>query len=187
MATQKVTEKILDDAKKEAKGILDKYRKEATQLKKEYDEKIATKKKQIESDVEAIKKNEIIKTVSQKRMELSREVVAQKRKFIKDVIEEALKKLPEHKGYLNFLKELIKKSREKEGELIINEQDWKRYGSDIDKFMEKEGLHYKVTANNEIIGGIMVKKEKTTYIGSLDLISELLSDELTIAVSKQLY
>lgn len=187
MATQKVTEKILADAKKEAKEILDRYKKEAARIKDEYATKIAVNKEQIKVEVEGIKKTEIMRNISQKRLEFNRKTVLQKRKFINGVIMEALKKLTEHKKYLDFLKALIKKSEEKEGELIINKQDWKRYGSDLEKFMKNEGLNYKVNVNNEIIGGVMVKKEKTTYHGSLDLISELLSDELTIAVSKKLY
>ncbi len=187
MTSQKVTDKILDDAKKEAQEILDKYEKEAKQIREELDKKIAVKKQQIESDLETMKESEILRTVSQKRMELSRAVVAQKRTFIKDVIESALKDLSQHKGYIDFLKELIKKSGEKEGELIINKHDWQHYGPELEKFMKKENLNYKVTQNNEIMGGVLIKKEKTTYHGSLDLIRELLSDELTIAVSRVLH
>ncbi len=187
MATQKVTEKILDDANKEAKEILDKYKKEAAQIRKEYDEKIGLKKQQIESDLKTLKENEILRAVSQKRMELNRAVVAEKRKYIRGVIEDALKVLSQHKGYIGFLKELITKSGEKDGELIINKHDWKRYGSELEKFMKKQGLNYTINTNNEIIGGVLIKKEKTTYHGSLDLIRELLSDELAIAVSTELY
>ena len=187
MATQKVTEKILNDANKEAKEILSKYKKEAAQIRKEYEERIGIRKQQIESDLETMKDNEILRTVSQKRMELNRAIVAEKRKYIRDVIEDALKGLSQHKGYIGFLKELIKKSGEKKGELIISKHDWQRHGAELEKFMKKEDLNYKVTQNNEITGGVLIKKEKTTYHGSLDLIRELLNDELTIAVSKALY
>ncbi len=187
MTPQKVTDKILDDAKKEAQEILDRYKQEATQIRKELDKKIAVKKQQIESDLDAMKVSEIVRTVSQKRMELNRAVVAKKRTYIKDVIEQALQDLSQHKGYIDFLKELIKKSGEKKGELIISKHDWQRHVAELEKFMEKEDLNYKVTQNNEIMGGVLIKKEKTTYHGSLDLIRELLNDELTIAVSKALY
>lgn len=187
MATQKVTEKILDDANKEAKEILDKYKKEAAQIRKEYEERIGLRKQQIESDLETMKDNEILRAVSQKRMELNRAIVAEKRKYIRDIIEEALKGLSQHKGYIGFLRELITKSGEREGELIINKHDWERYGSALEKFMKKQGLNYTINTNNEIMGGILIKKEKTTYHGSLDLIRELLIDELAIAVSKELY
>lgn len=187
MSTQKVTDKILADAKKEAKEILDNYKKEAAKIKKKYGEKIAAKRTQIETEAEVVKKTEILRTVSQKRLELSRKTVSQKQKFIKDTIKQALNTLPEHEKYLDFLKALIKKSEEKEGELVIYKQDWKRYGPDLEKFMKKQKIDFKVSASDEIIGGVMVKKGKITYHGSLDLISELLSDELTIAVSKTSY
>jgi hypothetical protein len=44
-----------------------------------------------------------------------------------------------------------------------------------------------VTTKDEITGGIIIKKGKTTYHGTLELISELLNDELAIAVSQALY
>jgi len=187
MATKSVTEKILDDAKKEAKEILQKYEKEAENARKEYEAKIASKKNEIGAEAEMVKEKEILRMLSQKRMEFNRALVAQKHQFTRAVIEEALQKLPEHKGYLDFLKELIKKSGEKKGELIISKHDWQRHGSELEKFMKKEDLDYKVTQNNEITGGVLIKKEKTTHHGSLDLIRELLNDELTIAVSKALY
>ncbi len=187
MAPQKVTEKILTDARKEAEEILNGYKKEATKIKHEYEDKIAAKSEQIESEVEALKKKELLRTVSQKKLEFEKEIVAQKRKYIKNIIEEALKELPKHKEYFSFLKALMEKSGEKEGELLINKRDWQRYSTDIDTFAAKEGLNYKVTTNNDIMGGIVIKKGKTTYLGSLDLIGELLRDELTIAVSQKLY
>lgn len=187
MATKSVTEKILDDAKKEAKEILHKYEKEAENARKEYEAKIAAKRTEIEAEAETMKEKEILRMLSQKRMELNRTLVAQKYQFTREVIEKAIQKLPEHKGYLNFLRELIKKSGEKNGELIINKHDWQHYGPELEKFMKKENLNYRVTQNNEIMGGVLIKKEKTTYHGSLDLMKELLSDELTIAVSRVLY
>ena len=187
MAPQKVTEKILADARKESEEILDGYKKDATQIKQEYEAKIAAKREQIKAEAETMRKTEILRTVSQKKLEFDKEIVAQKRKCITNVIEEALKELPKHKEYSSFLKALMEKSGEKEGELLINKRDWQRYSTDIDKFASKKGLNYKVTTNNDIMGGIVIKKGKTTYHGSLDLIGELLRDELTIAVSQKLY
>jgi vacuolar-type H+-ATPase subunit E/Vma4 len=110
MAPQKVTEKILADARKESEEILNGYKKEAAKIKHEYEDKIAAKSEQIESEVEVLKKRELLRTVSQKMLEFKKEIVAQKRKYIKNVIEEALKELPKHKEYFSFLKALMEKS-----------------------------------------------------------------------------
>ena len=53
--------------------------------------------------------------------------------------------------------------------------------------MHKEGMNLKISVSDDMNGGIVIKKEKTSYIGSLDMIAELLSNEMAIAVSKTLY
>ena len=187
MAQQKVTEKILEDAKKEAREILDRFKEKTEKISDEYEKRIADKKTQIETDVAAAKENEIMRTLSQKRLEFNKEVVRQKHMFIDDIIGDALKKIHEHKEYVTFLKTLINKSGEKDGELLLNKQDVKRYGAELEKFIKKEGLRLKMKGDNEISGGLIIKKGKTAYLGSLDIIGELLGDELTIAISRVLY
>jgi len=186
MSSHKVTERILEDAKREAKDILNKFKVETAEIKKDFSEQMADKKKQIKAETDEAKRIEILRMLSQERLRLNKELVNHKRELINGVIEDALKRLPANKSYLNFLKTLIKNSREKTGELLINKKDWKIYGTALKKFMQNEGLNYKVTAVDEITGGLVLKKEKIIYHGSLNLIRELLSDELTIVVSKEL-
>lgn len=187
MATQKVTEKILEDAQKEAQEILDNYKKEAAAIKHEYSEKIAAKKKTCADEVEATKQAEILRTVSQKRLEFNKQLTLQKYKLINAISHDSLKKLLGHEKYLDFLKALIKKSGKEDGELLMTTHDIKQYKADVEKFLKREDLHYVIKQGNDLNGGIIVKKGKTTYLGSLDLISELTRDELTIAVSRILW
>ena len=187
MATQKVTEKIIQDAKKEAQEILDNYKKEAAAVKQEYSEKIAAKKKKCADEVEATKQAEILRTVSQKRLEFNKQLAFQKYKLINEISHDSLKKLPGHEKYLDFLKALIKKSAKEDGELLMTTHDIKQYKADVEKFLKREGLHYLIKPGNDLKGGIIVKKGKTTYLGSLDLIGELTRDELAIAVSRILF
>lgn len=184
MAKQKVTEKILADAKQEAVEILSKFRIKASEIKKSQDKKIAAQKSQIENDSDAAKKIEYLRRISQKKLELNQKLVSEKRKLIEQVIEEALKELPARKEYLDFLKALIKKSGRENGELVVSKSDWKRYGSSLTKFLKNQKYKFNITENNEISGGVMIKKDKIMYHGSLDLIRELMNDQLTIAVSK---
>jgi vacuolar-type H+-ATPase subunit E/Vma4 len=187
MATQKVTEKILTDAQQEAQDILTTYKKEADTVKHEYSEKIAAKKKAIEDEVEATKQAEILRTVSQKRLEFKKQLTLQKYKLINEVSHDSLKTLPKHKKYLDFLKALITKSGKERGELLMTAHDMKQYKTNVEKFLKREGIQYVIKPGNDFAGGIIVKKGKTTYLGSLDLISELTRDELAIAVSKILW
>jgi len=187
MATRQVTDKILEDAKKEAQEILEHYKKEAARVQKQYDEKIAEEKARIDAEAEVAKKTEYMRLVSQKNLEFRKDVVAEKRKHIVKIVEDAIRNLPEHKQYFSFLTVMIKNSGEKTGELCIGKGDLKRYERKLKKFLEENSYDFKVVHDDTIRGGVLIKKEKIVYHGSLDLISELLRDELTIAVSNKLF
>lgn len=187
MATQSVTDKILEDAKKESQDILKKFRDDATATRKTHDEELHKKRSEIETETDALKKSEHMRLLSQKKLELGKELTAHKRAYLLKVIVEALKVLPDHDTYEQFLEMLIRASKEKEGELIIRKEDWKKHKTVLEKFLKEEKDDFTVTTQDEIMGGIVIKKGKTTYHGSLELISELLDDELAIAVSQALY
>ena len=186
MATHKVTEKIIEDAKKEAKKLLDEYKKEAQKLKKEYTKRIEKKKTEIEQEFENLKKTEIMKALAQKRMAFKKNFIEQKQKFIKEVLDHGLKELPRHKKYLDFLKELIKKGEEREGELLLSPQDKKAYGTQLEQFIKKQKRDYTLKTD-EIAGGVVIKRAKKTYLGSLEIITELLQNELNIELAKVLF
>ncbi len=187
MSTQKVTNKIIEDAKQEAKDILEKYKQDAASIEKEFAERIAQRKRQIEIEIEDIKKTEIMRALSQKRLDLNKKITEQKQKLIIKTIDEAVSKLLNHKQYLDFLKALIKNSGQKEGELLLSKNDVKQYRSALEGYLRSEGLNLKISTGDDMKGGIIIRKEKANHIGSLSIILELLSDELAINVSKVLY
>jgi V/A-type H+-transporting ATPase subunit E len=187
MSTQRVTDKIIEDAKREAQDILAKYKDDAARIEKEFAERIVHKKNQVDTEIEEIKKTEIMRALSQKRLDLNKKITEQKQKLITATVDEAVSKLLVHKQYLDFLKALIKNSGEKEGELLLSKNDVKRYRSDLENHIKTEGLNLKIATGNDMMGGIVISREKTNHIGSLNIILELLSDELAITVSKVLY
>lgn len=187
MATQNVTDKILEDAKKESQEILKKFRDEAAQIKKTHEDELDGKRSQIEEETETLKKREHMRILSQKKLELNKELATHKHAYLQKVVAEALEGLPRHSKYEQFLELLIASSKETTGELIIRKEDWEKHKTVIEKFLKKAEADFTVTTNNEIAGGIIIKKGKTTYHGSLELISELLNDELAIAVSQALF
>lgn len=187
MTTQHVADKIIEDAQHEAQGILDHYKKEAEKIRTEYDERTAAKKEDIDTAVAAAKKTELMKLISQKNLEFNKEIVAEKHKHILKIISDAIKTLPEHKKYFSFLTTMITNSGEKEGELFISKQDMKRHGKKLEKFLKDQDCNQIIKVDNDMHGGALIRKEKMVYHGSLDLISELLRDELAIAVSNKLF
>jgi V/A-type H+-transporting ATPase subunit E len=184
MSTQKVTDKILEDAKKEAEEILAKYKKEASSIADEFGERIAQRKKQMEKEIEERRETEVMRALSQQRLALNMKQTAHKRSLIQNVIDDAVSKLPEHSDYLTFLKNLIKKSDEKDGDLLLSKHDFSRYRADLEKFLRSEKINLKITQDPDIRAGLIIKRGATSYIGSLDIILELLSDEMAIAISE---
>lgn len=187
MSSQKVTDKIIADAQEEAKHILAKHEEEAKHIADEYAKRIAQKKTDNEREVEETVNTEIMRSISQKRLDLNKKITQHKRERIKTAIKEAIAKLVEHEDYFAFLKMLVKNSGEKEGNLVLSKADAKRYRDKLEKYLRDNRLSLKVTVSDELGGGILIQKGKTSYIGSLDIILELLSDELAIAVSKELF
>lgn len=188
MSVQKVTEKIIQDAEKEAEEISAKYEREAANITADFADRATQKKRQIQADIGERKETEIMRNLSQHRLALNKKLTEHKQRLINDAIEEAVANLSEHGEYFAFLKELIKKGGMKTGELVINKGDLKRYRKDLEKFLEKEGFNLKITEDDGIKkGGVILRHGTTHYIGSLDIILELLSDELAIAISKSMF
>ena len=187
MSTQQVTDKILHDAKTNAQEILAEYKKEAEKIAADFNQRIEQKKQQINQEIEERKETEIMRGLSQHRLQLNRKQTEHKQNLINATIEEAISKLNDHGEYLSFLRALIKKSGEKKGELLLNKNDLKRYRSDLEKFLANEELELNVVEDDNIRSGVVIKRGTTSYIGSLDIILELLSEELAIAISKSMF
>ncbi len=187
MSTQKVTDKILQDAQKNAEEIIAEYKNEAAKVADDFAQRIAQKKQQINNEIQERKETEIMRGLSQHRLALNRKQTEHKQNLIKSIVEEATSKLNDHTDYLAFLKSLIKKSGENTGELTLSKADLKRYREDIKRFLSKERLDLNLVEDSSIKGGLNIKRGKTNYIGSLDIVLELLSDELAIAISKSMF
>lgn len=187
MSTQSVTEKILKDAKNEAKSILKKHKETAEQIREDREKRITAQRALFTAEAEGLKESEITRSLSQKRLEYNKAIAHKKRELIMQVVREAVKSLPLHKEYETFLKVMIKKSGQKDGDLVISSKDWNSYGLELKSFFKKEKMNFATKPGKMISGGVTIQLGKKMYHGSLDLIVELLHDELTIAVSKELF
>ncbi len=183
---QSVIEKILDEAKKEAEAIAQKYEAEIVKIKKEYEEKIGAAEKKLGDEIEKRKNAEIMRAIAQERLFYNKKLTAETQKHIDDVLQTAIKKLPGHKNYFKFLTGLIKNSGVSQGELYLSTDDFKKYRSQLEKFCTQEGYNFQIKVDDNMLGGIILKKEKTTYLGSLNVIAELMKEELKITIAKTL-
>lgn len=185
MSTQNVIDKIFNDATNEAQAITKRYQEKTMNVKREFEQTIAVRRKDIEMYVEDIKRTEIARTIARARLQFNNQLVERKQHLINSIVKQALTTLNQHNEYVHFLKALIGQSALRTGELRINDKDWKKFGPTIEKFLQKEERSYIIVKDNTLSGGVTIQHERTTHHGSLDLIRELLREELTIAVSKQ--
>ncbi|MEO0096162.1 MAG: hypothetical protein ABIL46_05075 [candidate division WOR-3 bacterium] len=183
---QSVIEKILEEAKKEVETITQGYEKEIAKIKHEYEEKILEAEKKLNEEIEKKKKEEVMKAIAQARLEYNKKLTGEMQEYIDDVLQSAIKKLPEHKKYLEFLKSLIKTSGVKEGELYLSSNDKQKYQLQIEKFVKQEGYNFVMKSDDRIQGGVIIKKGKTTFLGSIDIISEIMREELKITIARTL-
>lgn len=184
---ENVVEKILREAEKEAEEIISKYKSETERITNEYQEKLANERKRIEEEVNNLKEMEIARILSKEKIFLNKHLNLELENQVNGIIQEAIKGLPEEKDYLNFLKRLIKKSGEKEGEILLSKKDLLRYKDEIEKFIKQEGMNFTIREEKDISGGVIIKRERVAYLGSLDVIVEMLRDELKIVIVKSLF
>ncbi|MGB9720838.1 MAG: hypothetical protein ACPL28_05090 [bacterium] len=177
---QSVIEKILAEAKKEAEAIARKYKGEVEKIRQEYQEKIANAEKKLTEEIEKRKKEGIMRAIAQTRLEYNKKLMSEMQIHLEDVLQSAIKKLPEHKKYLDFLKGLIKNSGVKEGELYLSKSDLQKYQTQIEKFIKQEDCNFILKNDEKISGGVVIKKDKTTFLGSIDVIAEIIKEELKI-------
>jgi len=187
MATQNVIDKIIENAQKEVQNILDRYSQNAEDIKNNTQARIKALSEQHQTEAKALKETEITRAISQQRLEYNKIITGKKRQMTSRAIEQALASLPQHKDYPKFLTALVKASNQTTGELTISTNDWQKHKNMLQSFLKKNRLTFEVKTDKNMLGGITITQDKKVYHGSLKLIAELLQDELTIAVSKELF
>ncbi len=183
---QSVIEKILEEAKKEVDAINQAYEKEIAKIKREYEEKILEAEKKLNEEIETKKKSEVMKALAQARLEFNKKLTGEMQEYIDDVLHSAIKKLPEHKNYLEFLKSLIKNSGVEGGELYLSSTDKQRYQAQIEKFIKQEGYNFALKIDDKMAGGIVIKTGKIIFLGSIDVIVETMKEDLKIMIARKL-
>lgn len=183
MATQSVTDKIISDAQQEAQEILAQYRQEAGKIADELAGRRAARQARLEKEIAERRDTEMMRAVSQRKLALNMKRTEHRQQLMRAIIEEAVSSLPGHKDYLSFLQALITKSGAQQGELRLSRADLERYRGDLEKFLKREGRTMKLVADAGMKGGVLINDGTTSYIGSLDIIIELIGDEMAIALA----
>ncbi len=187
MANSKIADKIVEDARQEAEAIIARYQAENERLRGEHQARIDQRRAAIHAEAESLEKTLMTRRVSRQRLAFNQDIVLRKQKMIKKVLDEAIAHLARSDDYPEFLRELIKNSNERDGTLTLSEDDFKNHGGEIGRFIKAENLNYEIDVDKDMPGGVIIKKDRKTYLGSLDIISGLLKDEISIAAVSILF
>ncbi|MCX7996072.1 MAG: V-type ATP synthase subunit E [candidate division WOR-3 bacterium] len=181
-----IVEKILSDARNEVETIKKRYDAEINNLKQEYETKIALAEKSLKEEIEKKKQEEIARALARLKLEYNKKLTTQMQSYIDEILKSAIKKLPEHKKYFDFLKTLIKNSGVKEGELYLSTSDIKRYKLQLEKFLKQENCNFTIKSEDNMLGGVIIRKGNTTFLGSIDVIVEINRDDLKNIIARTL-
>lgn len=179
MGIEKVTQKIIEDATREAKRIRVEYKKKSEEIIKTAEEEAlrikSESKEMARRESEALKR----KILTQALLKIKKETLSEKRSILEQVFEKAKEEVLVDKDYPKLIRSLIKRYRENEGdEIILSHSDKKRFA---------ESLKVKIANPRKMSGGVIVRSEKIEKNSSLDVTIQELKDELVIDLSRILF
>ncbi len=194
MSIEKVKEKILSKAEKEAKEILTRAKAELDKEKALFlQEKSEEFERRFEKAVRDIE-NEIKRRIDQEKVLADRKVLAVKRKFIEETFTLVAEKLGSMKkrDYLKFLENLIIRDAPMgESELILNERDRKLIdGKLLEKINKKLGKNRQVKLSEktvEIRGGCLMRGNEIEIDDSFETLINDERERSEIEIVKKLF
>ena len=179
MSLDKLTKTIIESAEKKAQEISEKYKQEIQKLRDETDEQI--KKLTQENNERITQEQALIKTqaISNAELNAQQKILQTKWMIIDEVFQKAQDKFIASDAYINSLKDLIVKNADKTSEIIISKKDYDK--------LQKLLPNVKLTASDNLLNGLVIKKSRVELNYSLDRIISSLKSELVIELSKLLF
>jgi len=179
MGIERVTKKIIEDARKEGERIREEYRnkgkeiieraeREAERIKKEF-------KERAEKEAEVLKR----KILTQALLKIRKDTLTEKRRILDKVLDRAKEEILKDKEYPKLIRGLIEKYRESDkDEVILSSKDRERFA---------KTLKVNLADPADISGGVIVRSGKIDKNSSLETTLEEIRDELLIDLSKILF
>ncbi len=186
---EKVSKKILEDAKKKSADILEQARNKEREIKKKSDEETKDLKNQIEKEVKELRNKEISRLKGIAELEIRKDILATKRKIIDSIFEKALDALVNRKDYPGMIKWLLKEiSESNEGEVIIGEKEARINKEFIDKFNTEFKTRFTLLEERRPVkGGFILRMGKIEIDNSFETLIEEQREQLEIELGKMLF
>lgn len=192
MSIEKITSKILSDAENSAKVTLDEARAAGDAILAEAEEKAAAILKQAEETGLAEKEKLISRRKSVADIDGRKLVLEEKQKLIARCFDQAVEQIAsmEKSSYIEFLAGLVKKTGEKEGELILNEKDAAAVGGALIEAISAADADSRITLSEEtrkIQGGFLLKKGSVYINGTIEALIDEAKEDLIGEAAGQLF
>jgi len=195
MEAEKVTEKILAEAKDEAQKMKKQAREKQAAEQAKLDEEISEFEKQTKNIAEKAAKDEQSHILAAQRMALAKQLLAEKRKILDEVFEKAhqqLHKLPDDR-YQDLITKLLLDAVETGEEEVIIDKNEKRIDQQlINKVNEqlsagKKG-NLKLSDEKDDIGaGFILKRNKIKTNVAFDVLLDNVRKNLEIDLAKEIF
>ncbi len=179
MSIEKLTSTIIESAENKAKEITEKYNQEIQMLKNITNEQI--KQLNQENDDMIAQQQTLTKTqlISNAELKAEQEILKAKWTIVDEIFEKAQDKFAASDTYYNALKEIIIKNLDNNSEIIVAKKDFDN--------LQKIIPNAKLSSNDNLNGGIIIRKGRIELNYSLDRIINTLKSELIIELSKLLF
>ena len=188
---EKVSKKILDDAKQKADEII----KEAEAKKKENGAKIKEQVTKVKEETEQLvsdqKNREYDRIAGRAKLDLRNDTVRLKREIMDGLFDEAVNRLVNKKSdeYLKIIKELLSRDEVKEGgELIICEKENRIDEKFIETVNKELGSSFTLSKERRLIrGGFILRRGKVEIDASFGTLVKSKKERLEMELAKILF
>lgn len=192
MSIEKITSKIISDAEALAKVTLDEANARCDEILAE----AASKAEELVREAEKNGQEEKEKLISRRKavadIDGRKIVLEEKQRLITSCFDQAVDQIVSMNkdDYIAFLTELVKKTGEKEGELILNSGDAEKLGEDLIRAISGAVADSGITLSKEtrnIRGGFLLKKGSVYINGTVEALVEEAKEDLVGEVAARLF
>lgn len=187
MGIEKISQKIIDDAEKEAKAIINIANKEAKKNIEKANDFIKIHKEKDLKKVKNALEIKMLRYIASANLETKKENLKSKRDFIDKLIDKTVEHITEDKLYEDFLKKRMDEAIIEDATIHMNASDYKIYKVLFEEMIKKSGYKSNISRDFvDIKGGFIIKKGKITIDCTLDSIIEAMYDEILMKINRML-
>ncbi len=177
MAEDKVSAKIITDAKKKAKEIEAEYAQRIETLNRQQKETITAYKEETKKLAKLEKERIHREIISEARLASNKEVLTTKHELINTVLKKAAQDFTRARSYSTLIAKIVKQHG-KGSIILLSESDKKKF---------KSSAWAKKSETAPIMGGIILRTPKYDLNFSIDAAFETLGEQLTLEISEILF